>query len=112
MCSRYPLHPNSLSLLMIDAVFAHTDYARGLLDSLSAWPALGFGTSLGELIGLDLLRHGLQANKTVIVCEPPAISLLTSTEQASFAELRKEVEEIALCEWTRTTFRRFLMAMV
>ena len=105
--SRSPMDNQKQAL----SVEQHTEDAHALLDSVSTMPAFIFGTSLGALVGLDLLARWPECVQTLIAHEPPAITLLSSDEQAGFAELRKDVGEIALREGARPAFRRFLAAM-
>jgi pimeloyl-ACP methyl ester carboxylesterase len=93
------------------SVEQHTGDAHALLGLFSTTPAFIFGTSLGALIGLDLVARWPERVQTIIAHEPPAIALLSSDEQARFAELRKKVGEIALREGARPALRRFLTAM-
>jgi len=93
------------------SVEQHTEDAHALLDSLSTMPAFIFGTSLGALIGLELVARWPKRVQTLIAHEPAAIALLPSDEQARFAELRKVVGKIALREGARPALRRFLTAM-
>jgi len=105
--SRSPLDNPKQAL----SVERHTEDAYALLDSFSTMPAFIFGTSLGALIGLELVARWPERVQTIIAHEPPAVALLSSDEQARFAELRKEVGEIALREGARAALRRFLTAM-
>lgn len=105
--SRSPMDNQKQAL----SVEQHAEDALALLDLLSTGPAFILGTSLGALIGLDLIAHWPERVQTLIAHEPPAITLLSSDEQAQFAELRKEVGEIALQEGSRPALRRFLAAM-
>jgi pimeloyl-ACP methyl ester carboxylesterase len=89
----------------------HTEDAHALLEELSPEPAFVFGSSLGGLIALDLAVRWPGRVQAVVAHEPPALDLLTSAEQESFAELRKTTAAIALSEGTRIASRKFLREM-
>lgn len=70
-------------------VATHSEDAHRLLTALGACPAMIFGSSIGAVIGLDLLIRHRQDVRLLVAHEPPIGSLLTAAEESSvsFAEI-------------------------
>ncbi|HWA75352.1 MAG TPA: alpha/beta hydrolase [Polyangiaceae bacterium] len=86
----------------------HAEDAQALIEELVREPALVFGSSLGALIGLELVRKHPDSVQLLVAHDPLALDLLSAEEQLRLAELRKEVAELALSEGMRFAMRRFL----
>jgi len=86
----------------------HADDAHALILELVNEPAFVFGSSLGALIGLELVRRHPHSVQLLIAHDPLALDLLSSEEQQRLADLRRIVAELALSEGMRVAMRRFL----
>jgi pimeloyl-ACP methyl ester carboxylesterase len=72
----------------------HTDDVHHLLTALTTEPALVFGSSIGALIGLDLVsRHSDQVN-ALVAHDPPLPQLLPEQERIKAERDQLEMEEI------------------
>lgn len=89
----------------------HAEDALSLLDALGIDTAFVFATSLGALIGLELLVREPERVKLLVAHEPPALELLSEEWRARVAELRREVLKLALSEGPRAALRRALAGM-
>jgi pimeloyl-ACP methyl ester carboxylesterase len=72
----------------------HSDDAHSLLAKLAPGPALVFGSSIGAVIGLDLVARHSERVRACIAHEPPLPELLAEPERSQAANAQKEVEEI------------------
>lgn len=86
---------------------AHTDDAHYLLAALTTEPAFVFGTSLGGVLGLDLVSRYPSQVRALITHEPPVTQLLPDTEQAEAAKDQKEIESIFLREGIGGAMKKF-----
>jgi pimeloyl-ACP methyl ester carboxylesterase len=93
------------------SVERHADDALRLLDSLGIEQATVLGSSLGALIGLELLARAPERVTCLIAHEPPAVALLSEDGRAHVASLRREVLAVALREGPRAALRRALADM-
>jgi pimeloyl-ACP methyl ester carboxylesterase len=93
------------------SVEQHADDAIRLLDTLGVREAVLFGSSLGALIGLELLLREPTRVTLLVAHEPPAPQLLSEQGQAEVSALRREVFDLALREGPRAAFRRALAGM-
>jgi len=89
----------------------HAWDALALLDALGVESAYVFGSSLGALIGLELLRITPERVRLLVAHEPPAPSLLGETDRAAHLASRREVLTTALQEGPRAAMRKALAAM-
>jgi pimeloyl-ACP methyl ester carboxylesterase len=89
----------------------HAWDALALLDALGVESAYVFGSSLGALIGLELLRLRPDRVRLLVAHEPPAASLLADAERAAHLASRREVLATALQEGPRAAMRKALEAM-
>jgi pimeloyl-ACP methyl ester carboxylesterase/SAM-dependent methyltransferase len=72
----------------------HSEDAYRLLAALAPAPALVFGSSIGAVIGLDLVARHPERVRAYIAHEPPLAELLSQPERARVAREQKEVQEI------------------
>jgi pimeloyl-ACP methyl ester carboxylesterase len=70
----------------------HSDDAARLIAAVSDQPAVVFGTSLGALLGLDLLSRHPDRVRLLVTHEPPATELLAEPERSRAANGQAEVE--------------------
>jgi pimeloyl-ACP methyl ester carboxylesterase len=95
----------------IPDVTTHADDAGRLLAALTDEPAYVCGSSIGAVIGLELVaRHPGQV-RLLVAHEPPAVQVLPETEQADAAGFQLEVEEIHRTEGALPALRRFAGAL-
>ena len=92
-------------------VAQHAEDALRLLDALGLEQAVVFGSSLGALIGLELLARAPERVGCLVAHEPPAVALLSEEGRAHVASLRREVLAVALREGPRAALRRALADM-
>jgi pimeloyl-ACP methyl ester carboxylesterase len=73
-------------------VATHSEDVHRILTALSAAPAVIFGSSIGAVIGLDLLIRHPEDVRVLVAHEPPIGSLLAADEKpaVSFAEIYAE----------------------
>jgi pimeloyl-ACP methyl ester carboxylesterase len=89
----------------------HAEDALTLLHALGIETAFVFATSLGALIGLELLAREPERVKLLVAHEPPALELLSEEGRARVRVLRQEVLRLALREGPREALRRALAGM-
>lgn len=89
----------------------HAWDALALLDALGVESAFVFGSSLGALIGLELLRITPERVRLLVAHEPPAPSLLGEADRAAHLASRRQVLATALQEGPRAAMRKALAAM-
>jgi pimeloyl-ACP methyl ester carboxylesterase len=89
-------------------IATHTDDAHRLLAALTSEPAFVFGTSLGALIGLDLVARHPEQVRLLVAHEPPATELLPEAERQAAVDAQQEVEEIFHREGVGAAMRRFI----
>jgi pimeloyl-ACP methyl ester carboxylesterase len=89
----------------------HAKDALALLDEIGAPQALVFGSSLGALIGLELLSRAPSRVTLLVAHEPPAPELLSAEGRAELDRLRREALELALRAGPRAAFRHVLAGM-
>jgi pimeloyl-ACP methyl ester carboxylesterase len=86
----------------------HSDDAHRLLASLSNESVFVFGSSIGALIGLDLIaRHPSQV-RLLVAHEPPAWQLLPGSERDRAMRLQEEAEDVFRREGAEAAFKRFV----
>lgn len=86
----------------------HSQDAAHLLAALTEEPALVFGTSIGAIIGLDLLSRHPECVRLLIAHEPPATELLPDTERAKAAAEQEEVETLYREQGLRQAMMKFM----
>jgi pimeloyl-ACP methyl ester carboxylesterase len=89
-------------------VATHGEDAHHLLAALTEEPAFLFGSSIGALIGLDLVaRHPGQVRR-LVAHEPPAFELLPDAERERAMHAQEDAEEAFRREGVDAGFRRFV----
>jgi pimeloyl-ACP methyl ester carboxylesterase len=87
---------------------AHSEDASRLLRAVTAEPALVFGTSLGAVLGLDLIsRHPGQV-RLLVAHEPPATELLPEPERNQARRDQEEAEDLYRQEGIAAAMRKFV----
>jgi pimeloyl-ACP methyl ester carboxylesterase len=93
------------------SVEQHAQDALCLLDELGIAEASFFGTSLGALMGLELMARAPGRVKLLVAHEPLALGLLSDAGRARLRALRAQVLAITLREGARAGLRRALADM-
>jgi pimeloyl-ACP methyl ester carboxylesterase len=104
---RSPLEDRSQPL----SVEQHTEDALALIDELSLDSVLVLSSSLGALIGLDLIARAPERVTRLVAHEPPASELLPPDALERSVAQRREVGEIAMREGPRAALRQLLTNM-
>jgi pimeloyl-ACP methyl ester carboxylesterase len=87
---RSPLEdPDNLS----GGIGQHSDDASRLLAALTTEPAFVFGSSIGALIGLDLVARHPEQVRTLVAHEPPLPELLPKAKREAAVGSQEAVEE-------------------
>ena len=86
----------------------HSDDAARLIAAVSDQPAVVFGTSLGALLGLDLLSRHPERVRLLVAHEPPATELLVEPERSRAANGQAEVEAAYRSGGVPEAMRRFV----
>jgi pimeloyl-ACP methyl ester carboxylesterase len=86
----------------------HGDDAARLLAASTDEPALVFGTSLGALLGLELVAHHPERVRRLAAHEPPATELLPENERLEAVRSQEEVEELYRRDGMAATMRQFM----
>lgn len=73
-------------------IAAHADDAARLIAALANEPAFVFGSSIGALIGLELVAHHSAHVRILVAHEPPILRLLEEVEQEE--ALRRHTEAL------------------
>jgi pimeloyl-ACP methyl ester carboxylesterase len=102
--SRSPLDPAVGSADLA----THSGDAARLLAEVTDEPALVFGTSLGALLGLDLIAHHPDRVRRLVAHEPPATELLPERERDDAVRSQEEVEEIYRRDGIGAAMRQFM----
>jgi pimeloyl-ACP methyl ester carboxylesterase len=71
----------------------HSDDASRLLTALTDQPAFVFGSSLGALIGLDLITAHPQQVRLLVAHEAACAALLGEPERSQFLAMQHDVED-------------------
>jgi pimeloyl-ACP methyl ester carboxylesterase len=85
----------------------HSEDAHRLLAAVATAPALVFGSSIGAVIGLDLVASHPEQVRAYIAHEPPLPELLSEPERSEAARAQKEVEEIYRREGVAAAIAQF-----
>jgi pimeloyl-ACP methyl ester carboxylesterase len=86
----------------------HSDDAHGLLAGLTNESAFLFGSSIGALIGLDLIARHPRQVRLLVAHEPPAWGLLSDSERNRAMRLQEEAEDAFRSEGAEAAFKRFV----
>jgi pimeloyl-ACP methyl ester carboxylesterase len=86
----------------------HADDAARLISEIAAGPVLMFGSSLGALLGLELVSRRPRAVRLLVAHEPPATELLPAVERDQAVQAQTEVEEVYRREGIGAAMRQFM----
>ncbi|MBW8804126.1 MAG: alpha/beta fold hydrolase [Catenulisporales bacterium] len=86
----------------------HSQDVSHLLAALTDEPALVFGSSIGALIGLDLISRHPEQVRLLIAHEPPATHLLPEPERDQAAADQEEVETLYRRHGLREAMTKFM----
>jgi pimeloyl-ACP methyl ester carboxylesterase len=86
----------------------HCDDAARLLAAVTDEPALVFGTSIGALLGLDLVSRHPESVGLLVSHEPPATELLAEPGRRQAVREQEEVEEAYLNDGVAEAMRKFV----
>jgi len=89
----------------------HAEDARALIEHVARGPVFVFGSSVGALIGLELLARWPDHVTRLVAHEPPATELLSEDGLASYKELCAEIRDIALSQGPRPALRKQISSM-
>lgn len=104
---RSPLdHPEEAARL---EVRDHGEDVHHLLAALTSEPALVFGSSIGGVIGLDLVSRHPEQVRLLVAHEAPVAQLLPEAEQAEIARGQEEVEALHRRAGVLPALRQFLV---
>jgi pimeloyl-ACP methyl ester carboxylesterase len=88
-------------------IATHSDDGSHLLAALTEKPAFVFGSSIGALIGLDLVARHPEQVSVLVAHEPPAFELLPEGERNSAVRLQEEAEDTFRREGVEAGFKKF-----
>jgi pimeloyl-ACP methyl ester carboxylesterase len=86
----------------------HSDDGSRLLAALANEPAFVFGSSLGALIGLDLVARHPEQVRILVAHEPPAWELLSNAERDHAMRAQEEAEDTFRREGAEAAFKKFV----
>jgi pimeloyl-ACP methyl ester carboxylesterase len=86
----------------------HSEDASRLLAALTREPALVLGTSIGAVLGLDLISRHLGQVRLLVAHEPPVTGLLPEPGRGQAVRDQEEVEELYRREGTAAAMRKFV----
>ena len=86
----------------------HAEDASRLLGAVTDEPALVFGSSLGALLGLELIARHPEQVRLLIAHEPPATELLAAPERDRAARAQEQIEELYRREGIAAAMRQFV----
>lgn len=86
----------------------HSEDASKLLEAVTSESVFVFGTSLGALLGLDLISQHPGQVRLLVAHEPPATELLSEPERDEARQGQEEVEDIYRREGIIAAMRRFV----
>jgi pimeloyl-ACP methyl ester carboxylesterase len=90
------------------SIETHADDVQHLLCGLTSEPAFVFGTSIGALIGLDLVSRYAEQVRRLVAHEPPSGELLPAAERAGAHGGQEEAEELFRKEGAAAAMRHFV----
>ena len=85
----------------------HALDALAVLDAATAEPAFVFGTSIGALIGLELVARSPARVRKVVAHEPPSTELLSAQQFADTERARDEIEALYRAKGVLPAMRKF-----
>ncbi|MGA2762595.1 MAG: alpha/beta hydrolase [Spirochaetia bacterium] len=90
------------------SIATHSDDAHRLLTALTTEPALVFGSSIGALIGLDLVARHPRQIRVLVAHEPPAWDLLPEAERDGAVHALEDIVNAFRREGANVAFQKFL----
>src|SRR5262249_41363894 len=87
----------------------HSDDAHRLLAALTNESAFVFGSSIGALIGLDLVARHPEQVGVLVAHGPPAFELLPDAERNRAMRLQEEAVDAFRREGAEAGFKRFVV---
>lgn len=85
----------------------HADDASRIVAAVTSKPAFVFGSSIGALIGLELLTRHPNRVRRLIAHEPPLPQLLPAAERDAAVSAQEQVDETYRCEGLQAAMRAF-----
>ncbi|HMF05396.1 MAG TPA: alpha/beta hydrolase, partial [Methylocella sp.] len=89
-------------------ITTHSDDAQRLLVELTDQPALVVGSSIGALIGPDLVARHPEQVRLLVAHEPPAWELLPDAERDHAEKVQEDAEETFRREGADAAFKKFV----
>jgi len=89
-------------------ISTHSDDAHRLLAELTNQPALVFGSSIGALVGLDLVARHPEQVRVLVAHEPPTWELLPDAERDRAMRSQAGAEDVFQREGADAAFRKFV----
>ena len=89
-------------------IATHSDDAHRLLAALTNQPVFVFGSSIGALIGLDLVARHPEQVAIFVAHEPPAFELLPDEERNRAMQLQEGAEDAFRREGIAAGFKKFV----
>jgi len=86
----------------------HSDDAAHLIAAVTAQPAVVFGTSLGALLGLELLLRHPELVHLLVAHEPPTTQLLAQPDQSLAVKEQEAVEAAYRDDGVMAAMRKFV----
>lgn len=85
----------------------HTTDALAVLDAVTPEPAFVFGTSLGAMMGLDLIARFPARVRRLVAHEPPSTELLTPEQWQDTERARDEIDTVYRAKGVLPAMRKF-----
>ncbi len=85
----------------------HAEDAHHLLAAVTREPALVFGTSLGALLGLELLVRHPEQVRLLVAHEPPATQFLPGPQREAMSAAQLDVEQTLQQEGMLAAMKKF-----
>jgi pimeloyl-ACP methyl ester carboxylesterase len=82
-----------------------------VLDAVSPQPAVVLGSSIGAVIGLEMISQRPDRIRLLIAHEPPVAELLTDPERTQLVSLQEAVEETYRRQGAGPAIRMFIAAL-
>jgi pimeloyl-ACP methyl ester carboxylesterase len=91
----------------LPTIGTHSDDAHDILAALTTEPAFVFGSSIGALIGLDLVTRHPEQVRVLVAHEPPAWELLPDAERDRAVRSLEDIVQTFRREGTGAAFKKF-----
>lgn len=91
----------------LPTIATHSDDAHQLLAALTTEPLLVFGSSIGALIGLDLVARHPEQVRVLVAHEPPAWELLSDAERDRAIRALEDIMNTFRREGANAAFQKF-----